>query len=78
MNTTLRVPANMGSTEITHSGLCDAVDAIFEHGKEGRCSLELIHIWLIFIKYVTGMPDTKRTRNYKKYPIFVLSGRNKT
>ena len=73
-NTTLRVLANMGCTEITHSGLCDSIDAIFEHGKEGRSGLKLIHLWLMFIKYGTDMPVTKRLRNYKNNPIFVVSG----
>ena len=39
--------ANMGCAEVTHSGLCDAIDAIFEHGKEGRSEFKLTHYYLI-------------------------------
>ena len=33
--------ANMGCAEVTHSGLCDAIDAIFEHGKEKKSGVIL-------------------------------------
>lgn len=65
--------ANMGCAEVTHSGLCDAIDAIFEHGKEGRSELKLTHNCLIKFKNGTDMPVTKRPQNYKIIPIFVQS-----
>ena len=54
--------ADMGCAEVSHSGLCDAVDAIFEYGKEGRSEFKLTHILLICIKNVTGMSVTKRVQ----------------
>ena len=45
--TTLRVLANMGCAEVTHSSLCDAVDAIIEHGNQRRGELELIHRFFV-------------------------------
>ena len=63
--------ANMGCAEVTHSGLCDAIDAIFEHGKEGRSEFKLTHYYLIKFKNGTDMPVTKRPQKYKNIPIFV-------
>ena len=54
--------ADMGCAEVSHSGLCDAVDAIFEYGKEGRSEFKLTHNLLICIKNVTGMSVTKRVQ----------------
>lgn len=54
--------AYMGSAEVTHSGLCDAVDAIFEHGQERRSELELFHFLLINVYFVPDMPVTNRAQ----------------